>query len=642
MWAQSTGVIPGGDASGNFPGGRLQVELGNPAVGTSRKGTTPDSSGMEKLGDVGWTSRYAGFGVTGDSNTVCYQFATVDARHCAFLEASRAETGSTITVDKGYGGTNILDYTWFEEMYNKINPTVTGNPIRHLMIGTNTVRLLKPNTQPPAAWLTAASQEMYEMAIHQTTGPQDKFLPDDPAYATALGTWTRTFNFVSVTGPVVNGCGYAPGDTLQVDGTPFVMTVDTVVNSPCEGTIDYSHVSTFATPPYRALVQPTATTALTGSGSGATYEPFYLNNVNYTLISPQASTDTIEFSNIPVERGCVFLNYEVWPAVGLPGGAAAASLSVYADGSEAPMTDVLTGLATISGQISDSEPGTGQNRNLGGYNGWKVAKLCGLPSGVHQFILRKNSTGIAGIQYLASPDVRIGEAINGPYLNVIGILPIYPAGSSGYDAAIAAYDELYMEIVYDLAIHFGRRIVFTDTSEVDMSRDYYVAIGNQYWGKVLSCGIQKGTLTMTETYPSQEDRELPSTGQVIEASNLENCRVANGVLLVVQSVSGTLASATITARAESPSTTGAVLSGSDVPVGSESATAVTEITMDGWIPNASSGTTVGDELHMPQNAQMDLARRVEITDRNLPRFPIPKSKFLSGIGFDVSTEKTKE
>lgn len=627
LLAQTAAVVPSGDAAGNFGDRLIAAGPGSGVVGV-RLGTTRQPERLETPAGAVPTPIYRGFGVSGDSNTVCYQFAAVDARHCAFLWAAQKETGTARLLYQGYGGTNILDYTWFEEMYNQINPGATGNPIRHLMIGTNTVRLLRPNAPVPAAWLTAASQEMYAMAIHQATPPQDKYLPGDAAHATTTGVWSPTFNFVAIAGPIDKGCGYRPGDTIEIGGTPFAMTVDTVLSSPCAGAIEFSHVSTFATPPYDADAQPTATTALTGSGFGATYEPLYQNKVNDTLISRSASTDAIHYADIPVERGCVFLNYEVWPAMGLPGGAQAASLSVYADDSKTPMTDVLTGLTTISGQISDSEPGTGQNKMLGGFNGWKVAKLCGLRNGTHGFDIRKNSTGIAGIQYLASPGGGPGESLDGPYLNVVGIVPIYPAGSSGLEAAIASYNQAYSTMVRDLGGNFGLRIVYTDSSSVDMSRDYYVAIGNQYWGRVVDCGIRDGVVTMTETYSAQQNKNLPAVGQGIEASNLKNCGVANGVPLVVQSTRGTLASATITATPEYPSSSsGGAVADSNIAVGVEPALAVTEITMDGWIPNASSANTGGEQLHMPQNAQMDLALRLTQADAHLPGSPVPLTQF---------------
>ena len=550
----------------------------------------PDSLG--NLDAKAVSSAYYGSAFAGDSNTACYGMVIGNSDLCYIDKVAADETGGKLPVGGGYIGTAAVDMPLFINAEQWLPyPTDATNPINHLMIGTNTIDQANAMT---TAWTTGATQEMYEVATWQTTGPREKYFPDDTVWASTTGTWNPNYIFKMI-GMNNNGAGCSVGDVLTIPSNGQTLQVDSVVG----GVVGYFHMLTnpFANPGMGATTGGTCTTEPVVYAVAGT-------NTLHTSIST-GSSDSITYSNIPVEQGCVFLDYMQWPDVTNPqnyGYLSGSTFSVFADGSGTALVDSLTGLSVLSSNLSDAE----QPRELQRFNGsfWtiKAAKFCGLSAGTHSFAINKVTGGTEGILALVSPRGSLNTSVTGPNLNVVGIIHTYPQATDPYAAAEALYNANYSAMVTDLRNNFGRKISYTDSSMVDMSQNYYATGPTSQ--VITSCGISGGVATFGATAATA----IYTAGQQIFAENMVACSILNGVPLIV---GASPTSTSWTATAEFPtSKAGQTISAASIAYAAD--TGFTVLALNGWVVNTQGS------LHMPQNAQLDLARLVENADRTTP------------------------
>ena len=581
------------------------------SAGSGLAGGDPDS--------VAATTAPFGDAFAGDSNTFCTGMALRDATHCWANAVSRIESGVQLPVggnnswNGGYPGINLFDETYYNLMFNQVNPTVDTNPIQHLMIGTNTIDA-DPNAALSATWLNAAAPEMYDIATWDTSLPDEKFFPTDPEHTSTTGTWDQVFEFVG-TEQLEGGTGYSVGDNLTWSNGATAQ-VDAVNAS---GAILYYHVTSWPHP----FEGPTYTVT-GGTGTGAAFLATSVNDTNSVFLST-GSTDSLTYSQIPAPAGCVFLSYQVWPSQNgtQPYGAESGStFSVYADGNATPLMDSLTGLTVFSSNLLRNESPRNLSRYQGTFFGFKTLKLCGLSkTGNHSLAIKKVTAGYEAIKVLIAPRLQVHVGIGAPNLNVIGILPVYPQFSNQYEAAISTYNSLYSAMVQDLRTNFARRVIYTDDSSVDMTHDY---LGSQPDTQVItSCGISGGVVK----FGASAATAIYTAGEVIWASHLTGCSAANGQPLVVGPAP---TSTSWTATAQFPTWPGGrQLAAASVPFGKDSG--YNELTMNRWIVNTFP------PLHMPQNAQMGLAWLVENADKAFlgsipkPRRGVPPRRPVASV-----------
>lgn len=588
---------------------------------------TPDID--QNLEAKGVISSYNGSAFAGDSNTQCLGIGENKydcwAQMVAYGETGTGPAGPLLLSNGGWESINLIDESWYYLAANQVMPQQSGNAIRHLMIGTNNVISANPTTP---AQITQVSQVMYELATWATTGPQEKYFPDDSNYASTTGTWTPQYNFIFLSG-ISGGTGYTVGDTLSVNGSVLAGFGGTniVIDQIGVGgnAINYHMAPYPTTGAYSGGVCSTSNTptpCLTGgTGSGLSFQ---LANNNPALHVSQSTgaTDSITYSNIATDLGCAVLVYQVYPASGNTpnfGAVTGSTFSVFLDGSGTALTDSITGQSVLSSNFSNTEQLRIAGRYQGSYFGFKAARFCGLTTGTHSFAIQKVTGGYEAILALIAPRTVLDYGSDGPNLNVIGVLPICTVTgnqcSSNFPTIVTQYNSIYNTIVHDLRTNMGRRIVYTDDSTVEM-----VSLPANYWNNsypattVTNSALSSGTLTLSLTLGASSSY---TAGQIIVPSSLVNCSVANQLPWVVQTVSG--GGTSITANLEDNRTaTAHAASVATCASGSES-TAFTELTQNGYVVNSAFGPQTWG-LHMPQLAQIQLARLVQNADRASPGY----------------------